>query len=110
MSKGVKFDDQKEPLDLLPTEALFEIANVLKFGKEKYGKANWAQGIEVSRLIAASLRHIYKFNAGEDLDPESSTNHLANAACNLMFAIWMLKNRPELDDRWIKEIIKKDED
>lgn len=103
---GTKFDDGKEPLDLIPAEALFEISRVLEAGKQKYGRANWAKGIAVSRLIAASLRHIYKFLAGEDTDPETKTSHLANASCNLIFALWMLKNRPELDDRWTKEVTK----
>jgi hypothetical protein len=106
---GKKFDSGKEPLDLLPMEALFEIAKVLDFGKKKYDRGNWAQGIELSRLISASLRHTYKFNQGEDLDPESNINHLAHAACNLMFAIWMYKNKPQFDDRWIKETEKKKE-
>jgi hypothetical protein len=101
---GQKNDQFKVPLDLLPTEALFEIGKVLQAGQEKYGRANWANGIELSRFIGASLRHILQFNAGEDLDEETQTLHLANAATNLIFAIWMFKNRPDLDDRWEKMI------
>ena len=40
---------------------------------------------------------------GEDFDEETKTLHIANAACNLLFAIWMMKNRPDLDDRWDKK-------
>ncbi len=101
---GQKFDSEKEPLDLLPPEALFEIGRVLAAGKKKYGTANWAKGIAISRLLAAALRHIFKYLMGEDLDSETKTLHTANAAVNLMFAIWMVKNRPELDDRWIKGV------
>lgn len=101
---GLKFDSSKVPLDLIPSEALFEIGKVLAFGAQKYGRSNWAQGIEMSRLIAASLRHIAQFNQGEDLDEEAKTLHLANAATNLMFAIWMFRNRPDLDDRWTKAV------
>jgi dATP/dGTP diphosphohydrolase len=103
---GKKNDKEKIPMDLFPSEALFEIGKVLQAGQEKYGRANWADGIEISRLIAASLRHTFQFNAGEDLDEETKTIHLANAACNLMFAIWMFKNRPDLDNRWVKSIKK----
>lgn len=108
MSKGQKFDSEKEPLDLIPTEALFQIGKVLAQGQNKYGRANWAKGIELSRLISASMRHILKFNSGEDFDDETQTLHLANAATNLVFAIWMFYNRPDMDDRWIKGL-KKDE-
>jgi len=100
---GVKHDSQKIPLELLPSEALFEIGKVLQAGKEKYGTANWAQGIEISRLLGAAMRHIAQFNGGEDFDEETKTLHIANAACNLLFAIWMMKNRPDLDDRWDKK-------
>jgi hypothetical protein len=100
---GMKNDIDKAPLDLLPSEALFEISKVLHAGRKKYGEANWAKGIEISRLLGASMRHIAQFNAGEDLDEETNTLHIANAACNLMFAIWMMKNRPDLDNRWEKK-------
>jgi hypothetical protein len=105
--KGKKFDAGKLPLELFPTDAIFEIGKVLQAGQKKYGKANWAEGIEVSRLIGAAMRHIYQFNDAEDNDEETQTLHIANAACNLMFAIWMMKNRPDLDDRWMKKHRKK---
>jgi len=104
--KGLKFDAQKPPIDLIPYEALEEIAKVLAFGEKKYGTANWASGIEMRRLLSAAMRHIGQFNSGQDLDEEAQTLHLANAATNLMFAIWMYKNRPDLDNRWAKGIKK----
>jgi len=98
---GIKHDQEKAPMDLLPYESLEEIAKVLAFGAKKYDRANWAKGINQSRLISAAMRHLGQFNNGEDLDKESNTLHLANAACNLLFAIWMYKNRPDMDDRWV---------
>lgn len=105
-SVGVKFDSGKAPMDLLPYESLEEIAKVLAFGAKKYERANWAQGINQSRLISAAMRHLGQYNNGEDFDSESETLHLANAACNLLFAIWMHKNRPDMDDRWVKKLKK----
>jgi hypothetical protein len=106
MSKqgGTKYDQGKAPLDLIPYDSLEEIAEVLRFGAEKYDRANWANGISYSRLIAAAMRHLGKYNNGEDLDDETNTLHIANAATNLIFLIWMHKNRPDLDDRWVKGI------
>jgi hypothetical protein len=106
---GTKFDNNKIPLELIPSEALFEIGKVLDAGRKKYGTANWAKGIEISRLLGASMRHIMQFNAGEDMDEETGTLHVANAACNLLFAIWMMKNRPDMDDRWEKKVEPKKE-
>ena len=106
-SKGIKYDQEKPPMDLIPYESLEEIAKVLAAGEKKYGTANWANGLEMRRLLSAALRHIGQFNSGEDVDSETQTLHLANAATNLLFAIWMYKNRPDLDNRWIKTVDKK---
>ena len=103
-AQGVKYDGDKAPMDLIPYESLEEIAKVLGFGEKKYAAGNWAKGIEMRRLLAAALRHIGQFNSGTDYDEETNTLHIANAACNLIFAIWMYKNRPDLDNRWIKEL------
>lgn len=97
---GIKFDKDKAPMSLLPSDALEEIARVLDVGAKKYGKGNWAKGLKIQRLLDAAMRHISSFNKGIDVDDETQTLHVANAACNLMFVIWMMKNRPDQDDRW----------
>lgn len=104
---GLKYDDGKPEMDLLPPDALIEISKVLSFGARKYSAGNFAHGIHYSRLIAAAMRHISSFNAGEDKDPESNLSHVAHAACCLMFLLHMEKNKPEMDNRWIKQITKK---
>lgn len=103
VSKGLKFDAEKVPLDLIPYDALVEIGKVLQAGEKKYGTANWSNGIEMRRLLAAAMRHLGQFNNGENIDEETQTLHIANAATNLLFAIWMFKNRPDLDNRWAKK-------
>jgi hypothetical protein len=105
-SGGLKFDDEKPPFDLIPYEALEEIAKVLKHGMIKYQRANWAKGIAYSRLIAAAMRHLNQYNSVCDKDEESGLDHASHAATNLVFLLWMIKNRPDLDDRWIKNVKK----
>ncbi len=97
---GLKYDDEKPRMDLLDPEFLEEVAAVMTFGAKKYAAHNWRQGLAVSRLLAAALRHIFAVLKGEDRDPESSKSHIAHATCCLMFAFWMLKHKPELDDRY----------
>lgn len=101
---GTKKDSGKPGMDLLPYDGLVEVAKVLDFGAKKYSPGNWAKGIDLSRLIAAAERHIGELKEGRDLDPESGLGHAAHAACSLLFIIWMLKHRPERDNRWIKEV------
>jgi hypothetical protein len=99
-NEGAKFDHGKARMSLLDSSWLLGVAEVLGFGEKKYAAHNWRKGLSVSRLMDAAARHQAAFNDGENLDPESGKGHLYHASCCLMFASWMIKNRPDLDDRW----------
>jgi len=98
--KGVKYDVGKARLDLLPCSALMEMGKVLAFGAQKYDANNWRGGLAWSRCVAAALRHIYQWLAGETNDPESGCNHLAHAGVNLCFLLEYAQTKRELDDRY----------
>jgi hypothetical protein len=97
---GQKFDSEKPRVDLLDPLALEGLAKVLTFGAKKYAAHNWRGGISFSRLIGASLRHIFAILRGEDNDPESGLPHVDHLGCCWMFLSNMMKTRPDLDDRW----------
>jgi hypothetical protein len=102
--EGTKNDIEKPALSLLPSSMLLEVGEVLTFGAEKYTAHNWRNGIHLSRLTSAALRHILAFNEGEDMDEESGLSHLAHAICNLAFALEQIKNPVKYDaydDRYI---------
>jgi hypothetical protein len=99
---GKKFDEGKLRVDLLPSEAMFEVAKVLTFGAQKYGEHNWRGGIEWSRVYAATQRHLMKWNSGETYDEETGISHLAHACANIMFLLTYAKTHGELDDRFKK--------
>lgn len=96
---GVKFDAGKAPMSLLDRTALEQIAQVMAFGAQKYGRDNWRGGIQMTRLLDAAMRHLYAYADGETNDPESGLSHLAHAGCCVMFALNMAASRPDLDDR-----------
>ncbi len=98
-NSGIKFDQNKEPLDLISYTAIFELAKVLEFGKKKYSSWNWSKGLSYSRILAAMLRHAFKYMAGEDKDPETGLSHIAHVMCCCMFILHFEKFRPDLDDR-----------
>lgn len=98
---GSKFDKGKARMDLLDSEWLEGVANILSFGAEKYAPNNWRNGIECSRLYAAAMRHLTAWNKGENIDKESGLSHLHHAACCLMFLSWTVEHHPDLDDRYI---------
>lgn len=98
--EGTKYDGDKPPMALLDSDHLEEIARVLGFGADKYIADNWRSGISYRRLISAAYRHLGAISKGEDLDPESGLPHTGHLACCTMFLGWMVRNRPDLDDRW----------
>lgn len=100
MSEGLKDDAGKLPMHLLDRTALEAMASVLGHGRDKYGAENWREGIQYTRLIGAALRHLHALNDCEDFDKESGLPHAAHAMCSLMFLLWMMRCRPDLDDRW----------
>ena len=99
MVQGKKYDMNKERMDLVPWSSVREMAKVLTFGADKYGDHNWRNGIEHSRLYAATMRHLTSYWLGESVDPESGLSHLAHAMTNLA----MMTESPEYDDRYFRE-------
>lgn len=99
---GIKYDNEKPMMDLLPMAALTEVGKVLTEGAKKYASHNWRQGFKYSRLQAALLRHYSAFSEGEDHDPETELLHLAHLTCCALFLLeHQLKGYGE-DDRYAK--------
>ena len=101
---GLKYDEHKPDMSLLSAYAMYELSKVLSFGATKYAPHNWRKGIARSRLIAAALRHLFSYLAGQDKDPETGLSHLAHAMCCCMFAIELHVTKPETDDREVTVI------
>ena len=101
-NSGHKHDNGKSRVDLLDSDFLMAMGECLKYGAEKpgYGSHNWRGGLAYSRLIGAILRHILAINRGEDIDPESRFPHTAHLGCEVQFLHWMMRYKPELDDRF----------
>jgi hypothetical protein len=81
---GIKYDGDKPDYSLVPFQAMDEVVKVLTYGAAKYDRFNWEK-VEPRRYQAAALRHISAYMQGEKIDPESGINHLAHAACSLLF-------------------------
>ena len=100
MSEGIKHDAGKLPMDLIPHEAIIALAAVLRHGEQTYGRNNWRKGMKWSRLIAACLRHLWAWIAGEEKDAESGLPHLWHALCCLAFLVAYRETKIGDDDRW----------
>lgn len=84
---GIKHDTNKPRMDLLPFDALAEVARVMGVGAEKYGDDNWRLVEPATRYEAALLRHYAAYKSGEVNDPETGLPHLAHMATNALFIL-----------------------
>lgn len=98
-TQGVKFDNGKPRLDLVPPEGVLAVADILAVGAKKYAARNWEQGMEWSRPYAAAQRHLYSWWSGENRDPDTGKSHLWHAACNIFFLITYESRATGTDDR-----------
>jgi hypothetical protein len=105
---GARYNGGKPDLSLIPLVTLEDEARVWMHGREKYASWNWTKGMAWSIPLACALRHLSKWQAGEDLDQESGLPHLAHAMCNLRMLTLFATNYPEGDDRPVKELQNKE--
>lgn len=79
--------------DLLPWEAIHEVALHCEQGALKYGERNCEQGIPMHSFIDSAMRHLSLYLQGADDEP-----HLRAAAWNVLFAMWTEMKLPEMQD------------
>lgn len=96
---GIKHDDGKLRMDLIPWDSVVEVAKVYTEGAKEYGDNNWRNGIRWGRVFAAILRHLFAFWTGEDMDNKTGLPHLAHAAWGCLTLLNFTKTHPGLDDR-----------
>ena len=96
---GARYNDGKVPMELVPMEALEDIARVFGYGARKYASWNWAKGMKHSVPYACAMRHLAAWQRGEELDPESGLPHLAHVGCNILMLLHFARYCPDMDDR-----------
>jgi hypothetical protein len=78
--------------DLITPIGLRALARTYAEGAEKFGAANWENGMPVTDLLNHAIAHIYNFLAGDRTE-----DHLAHAAWNVLGAIHSFEKWPELN-------------
>lgn len=79
--------------DLLPWNAIHELAIHCENGALKYGERNCEKGIPLHSLLDSGIRHLSCFMRGQ-----TAENHLRAALWNIAMAIETELNHPELQD------------
>lgn len=89
---GIKYDQNKPRMSLMPDGVIKEMLEVLEHGAAKYSVDNWKNVPDAqTRYYDAAHRHIEAWGRCERDDPESGKAHLAHAMCCLAFLLWFDK-------------------
>lgn len=78
--------------------ALDRVVEVMERGAKKYSRNNWKNGgpnTELPVLLDSVMRHLKARENGEIHDADCGTDHLANAACGILFALYHHGKAPE---------------
>ena len=99
--EGINKDEGKLRLDLVAPEAIEALARVSGQACEsgKYPERNWEKGMDWQRQYASALRHLLKWAAGEDLDPESGLPHIEHALWRIAALTTYARRGIGFDDR-----------
>lgn len=90
----------KLPLSLVPQTAIAQCSLALLDGALKYGRWNWRKTpIRVSVYLDACRRHLAKFEAGVETDPDSGLPHLAHAMATIVILMDAIACGRFIDDR-----------
>lgn len=98
--QGKKNDAGKADISLIPLSALEVEARGFMLGEQKYGRYNYCKGMEATRLVGAALRHLLKWQEGEDLDTESGFSHLGHVRCCMAMLIETQRLGTLIDNRY----------
>lgn len=86
--------------ELLPWDALWEVAEHYGRGAAKYADRNWERGLAWSLCYAAAHRHMAQFWQGrERTDAETGGHHLAAAVFHLLAILAFDLRQAGTDDR-----------
>ena len=96
---GIKKDEGKNRLELVPPEAILAIGEILTYGASKYEDRNWEKGMDLDRLRGATQRHLMADAMGDELDDESGMPHLEHALCDIAMMV-ALRRRELRDTDW----------
>ena len=98
---GLRYNDNKNPVDLVPPSLILAVGEVFGAGAKKYAPRNWERGMAWTKVYGCLMRHILKWASPfhSDLDEETGLSHLAHAATNVAMLIEYDLTCKELDDR-----------
>lgn len=76
---------KKAPLSTVSAAVMAEVGVAMMEGALKYGRHNYrGVGVRASVYYDATMRHMFSWWEGEDVDPDSGMSHITKAIASLM--------------------------
>jgi len=102
MGVGNRFNKNKLRWRNFPLFLVRPLVEIGHEGENKYGTYNFLKGLSVSDTLDSLHRHLDAVMdpTQDDIDEEMQVHHLAAVAWNALVALYHIKTRPELDDRF----------
>ena len=99
---GTRYNDLKRRWRNFPRFLFRPVIDAAQFGETKYTTFNFLKGQTVLNCLDSIDRHLDAFTDPDmpDEDSESKITHLGHVAWNALVAAYMIKTRPDLDDRY----------
>jgi hypothetical protein len=97
--QALRYNQDKLQWSLVDFDSLEGMVKVLEYGAAKYAPNNWKKGMPVTKVTESLMRHLFAFAKGEDVDAESGCRHISHVMCNVMFLEYILREKPDYDDR-----------
>ena len=85
--------------DLIPPDALWQLAEHYGRGAQKYDDNNWRRGYAWGLSYAAMMRHAWAFWNGENIDAETGSSHLVAVAWHAITLLTFQTEQLGTDDR-----------
>lgn len=97
-----RYNEGKLKWHNFPMFLIEPLAKVAHYGSIKYETYNFLKGAPINQYLDSLKRHLTSFESPyeSDIDDESKESHLAHIAWNALVALHVLKNKPELDNRY----------
>ena len=90
-NQAAKQDAGKPRLSLVPSQIIWDIAQVREYGNMKYHDPDNWKTVELERYIDALYRHFLRFlDDPKGKDEESGLEHYKHMACNMAFICEMM--------------------
>jgi hypothetical protein len=90
----------KLPWNLLPWDAMVEVAKLFQKGSQKYEPRNWEKGLSYDETFASLMRHATDWYLRKGKDERSGLSHMVHVIWNaLVLVAFEVRGRDDLDDR-----------